>query len=49
MYRNWGRMLAEWTHFGELSRANIERVATYEGKEVWVEAERRYPAKACWC
>src|ERR1700719_1307633 len=41
MYRSWGRMLAEWTHFGELSRANIERVATYEGKENWDEAERR--------
>ena len=41
MYRSWGRMLAEWTHFGELSRANIERVATYEGKEHWDEAERR--------
>src|SRR5260370_7048331 len=41
MYRSWGRMLAEWTHFSELSRANIERVATYEGKEHWDEAERR--------
>lgn len=41
MYRSWGRMLAEWTHFGELSRANIERVATYDGKENWDEAERR--------
>ncbi len=41
MYRSWGRMLAEWTHFGELSRANIERVATYEGKEFWDDAERR--------
>jgi len=45
MYRNWGRMLAEWTHFGELSRANIERVVTYRGKEVWDDAERRYPNK----
>jgi KDO2-lipid IV(A) lauroyltransferase len=41
MYRSWGRMLAEWTHFGELSRANIEQVATYEGKENWDEAEQR--------
>jgi Kdo2-lipid IVA lauroyltransferase/acyltransferase len=45
MYRNWGMMLAEWTHFGALSRANIERVANYEGKEVWEEVERRYPGK----
>ncbi len=41
MYRSWGRMLAEWTHLPELSRANIEQVATYEGKENWDEAERR--------
>jgi Kdo2-lipid IVA lauroyltransferase/acyltransferase len=41
MYRSWGRVLAEWTHLPELSRANIERVATYEGKENWDEAERR--------
>ena len=41
MYRSWGSMLAEWTHFRELSRANVERVATYEGKENWDEAERR--------
>jgi len=39
MYRSWGRMLAEWTHFGELSRANIERVATYEGEQNWIAAE----------
>src|SRR6202522_215996 len=41
MYRSWGRVLAEWTHLPELSRANVERVATYEGKEHWDEAERR--------
>jgi KDO2-lipid IV(A) lauroyltransferase len=40
MYRNWGRMVAEWVHFHELSRANIESVATYEGKTHWDEAER---------
>ena len=41
MYRSWGRVLAEWTHLPELSRANVEQVATYEGKENWDEAERR--------
>jgi KDO2-lipid IV(A) lauroyltransferase len=41
MYRNWGRVLAEWTHLPELSRANIEQVATYEDKENLDEAERR--------
>src|SRR5215469_15164656 len=24
MYRNWGRMAAEWAHMGKLDRANIE-------------------------
>jgi Kdo2-lipid IVA lauroyltransferase/acyltransferase len=41
MYRNWGRVLAEWTHVPELSRDNIERVATYEDIENLKEAERR--------
>src|SRR6202140_4968488 len=41
MYRSWGRVLAEWTHLPELSRANVEQVATYEGKDNWDEAERR--------
>ncbi len=41
MYRNWGRVLAEWTHLPELSRANIEQLVTYEDKENLVEAERR--------
>jgi Kdo2-lipid IVA lauroyltransferase/acyltransferase len=33
MYRNWGRMMGEWTHFGELNRGNIERFAVYDGVE----------------
>ncbi len=40
VYRNWGRMAAEWAHLGELDRSNIERFATYEGKQYWDEAER---------
>jgi KDO2-lipid IV(A) lauroyltransferase len=40
MYRNWGRMLAEWAHMGKLDRSNIERYAVYEGKEYWDEAEK---------
>ena len=40
MYRNWGRMLGEWSHMGKLDRSNIEQYAVYEGKEHWDEAER---------
>jgi len=39
-YRNWGRMIAEWTHFGELTRENIGRFVTYDGREHWDEAQR---------
>ncbi len=41
MYRNWGRMMAEWSQMDRLDRSNIERYVTYEGKENWDEAERR--------
>ncbi len=40
MYRNWGRMAAEWAHMGKLDRSNIERYAVYEGKQYWDEAEK---------
>jgi KDO2-lipid IV(A) lauroyltransferase len=33
MYRNWGRVIAEWPHAGELNRANIENFVTYDGAE----------------
>lgn len=33
MYRNWGRMLAEWPHSRTLTRANIENFVTYDGME----------------
>jgi KDO2-lipid IV(A) lauroyltransferase len=33
MYRNWGRVLGEWPHAGELNRANIENYVTYDGVE----------------
>ena len=41
MYRNWGRVLAEWTHVNELSRDNIEQVVTYEGFENLEEVRHR--------
>lgn len=35
MYRNWGRMAAEWCHMDELTPDNISRAAHYEGVENW--------------
>jgi Kdo2-lipid IVA lauroyltransferase/acyltransferase len=40
-YRNFGRMAAEWVHFPELSRSNIEHYVTYAGREHWDEAIQR--------
>ncbi len=39
-YRNWGRMIAEWTHFGDLTPDNIGRFVTYDGREHWDDAAR---------
>jgi Kdo2-lipid IVA lauroyltransferase/acyltransferase len=33
MYQNLGRMAAEWVHFFDLDRSNIERYVTYDGRE----------------
>jgi len=33
MYRNWGRVIAEWPHGEALNRANIENFVTYDGLE----------------
>ena len=33
MYRNWGRVIAEWPHAGELNRANLVNFVTYDGEE----------------
>jgi Kdo2-lipid IVA lauroyltransferase/acyltransferase len=35
MYRNWGRMAAEWCHIDELTPETISRIAHYEGVENW--------------
>ncbi|HKD67165.1 MAG TPA: lysophospholipid acyltransferase family protein [Candidatus Binataceae bacterium] len=35
MYRNWGRMAAEWCHLDELTPDNISQFAHYEGVENW--------------
>lgn len=33
MFRNWGRMLAEWTHFDDYNPSNIANFVTYDGIE----------------
>jgi KDO2-lipid IV(A) lauroyltransferase len=43
MYRNWGRMAAEWCHSEELTRVNISQYVTYQGLENW-EAGKRLSA-----
>jgi KDO2-lipid IV(A) lauroyltransferase len=40
-YGNFGRMAAEWVHFPELNRSNIEQYVTYTGREHWDDAIRR--------
>jgi KDO2-lipid IV(A) lauroyltransferase len=40
-YRNFGRMAAEWVHFPELDRRNIEQYVEYSGREHWDDAIRR--------
>jgi KDO2-lipid IV(A) lauroyltransferase len=39
-YRNFGRMAAEWVHFPDLDRSNIERYVNYAGREHWDDAIR---------
>jgi KDO2-lipid IV(A) lauroyltransferase len=45
MYRNWGRMIAEWPHSSDLNRVNVENYVTYDGidnlKYALALAERR--------
>jgi len=40
-YRNFGRMAAEWVHFPELGRTNIEHYVSYAGREHWDDAIER--------
>jgi KDO2-lipid IV(A) lauroyltransferase len=41
MYRNFGRMAAEWLHSRRLARAEIERRVSYVNREYWDDAVRR--------
>ena len=41
VYRNLGRMLAEFAHFPRYSRQNVAQVITYDGFENYAEAVRR--------
>ncbi|MGH7916926.1 MAG: lysophospholipid acyltransferase family protein [Candidatus Binataceae bacterium] len=40
VYRNFGRMAAEWVHFRDLNPANIEHFVTYAGRTHWDAAIR---------
>jgi KDO2-lipid IV(A) lauroyltransferase len=40
-YCNLGRMAAEWVHFFDLDRGNIERYVTYDGRAHWDDAIAR--------
>ena len=40
-YRNFGRMAAEWAHFPQLARDNIEHYVSYAGREHWDDAIER--------
>ncbi|HJU11175.1 MAG TPA: lysophospholipid acyltransferase family protein [Candidatus Binataceae bacterium] len=40
-YRNFGRMAAEWVHFPDLRRDNIEGYVCYAGREHWDDAIER--------
>jgi Kdo2-lipid IVA lauroyltransferase/acyltransferase len=37
-YRNFGRLVAEWVHFFDLDRDNIEAYVTYAGRDHWEQA-----------
>ena len=39
-YANWGRCFAEWIHFDELDRGNLDRFVTYRNEENLREAYR---------
>lgn len=39
LFRNFGRMLADFSHFPRLSRANIERLIIYDGFEHYAHAK----------
>jgi len=41
LFRNFGRMLADFAHFPRLSRANIERLIIYEGFENFARAHEQ--------
>ncbi|MGH8013452.1 MAG: lysophospholipid acyltransferase family protein, partial [Candidatus Binataceae bacterium] len=40
VYRNFGRMAAEWAHFRDLNPSNIEHYVSYEGRAHWDDAIR---------
>ncbi|MBF6568760.1 MAG: lysophospholipid acyltransferase family protein [Candidatus Binataceae bacterium] len=39
-YRNWGRMMAEWSHSYALTPGNIANFVTYENRQHWDDAAK---------
>ncbi len=49
MYQNWGRMAAEWSHFGEINRDNIDRFAVYDDLEYLDYLKRTIDGRGILC
>jgi len=49
MYRNWGRVAAEWAHFGEINRDNIGRFAVYDDAEYVEYLKQNFYGRGALC
>ena len=49
MYQNWGRMAAEWSHFGEINRDNIDHFAVYDDLEYLEHLKRTIDGRGILC
>ena len=49
MYRNWGRVAAEWAHLGEINRDNITRFAVYDDPEYVEYLKRNFFGRGALC
>jgi len=49
MYRNWGRVAAEWAHLRDLNRGNIGRFAVYEDPEYVEDLRQNFFRRGALC